>query len=54
MRGKKVIRVFCSRKKRTGLPTSLAKELGYFVSLSCIRLVYFRQYELLRVGTLKY
>ena len=53
MRGKKVTVYFVQKKKGTGFPTSLAKELGYFFSLSCIRLVYFRQYELLRVGTLK-
>ena len=53
MRGKKVTVYFIQEKKRTGFPTSLAKELGYFFSLSCIRLVYSRQYELLRVGTLK-
>ena len=54
MRGKKVTVYFVKKKKKgTGFPTSLAKELGYFFSLSCIRLVYFRQYEPLRVGTLK-
>ena len=50
MRGKKSDGVFCSRKKANRFPYLFGKRTWIFLFTSCIRLVYFRQYELPRVG----